>query len=465
MQGSRKRIQGQKRRKWKNYILPSLIVLLLVIITYLSFTMNNNKQAASDKKEDIPTPTITNTVDSEIEGIQIVSEQSKSETSPYAIEYPQSESEAFNEAVITYITSLKEDYLADIKQPKNKNTELKAELTIKLDMISHHTGNYSFLLTSSTLSNNENPKNAVRAFHLNVENGEILTIETIADHNEENLTALATTIKEQLLTNKKFKELIDQDKLEEKLSAQWKNFNNFSLTDTEITFYFEPHSFTSQTVEVPTVTLPIETINDLVAEPFKVKTETPASEEKIVALTFDDGPHPTITQEILATLEKYNAKATFFMLGNRVDKSPEIVKEIADAGHELGNHSWSHPDLSRQSAERIKNEIENTSIVIERATGQNPTVFRPPYGSFNDTVRNETNLPIILWDVDTLDWKHLNPAQTLSIVKTYTRSGSNILMHDIHQSTANALDSILAFLQSEGYKFVTVSELESNLTK
>ena len=148
------------------------------------------------------------------------------------------------------------------------------------------------------------------------------------------------------------------------------------------------------------------------------------------------------------------------MLGSRVEYYPEIAKKVQEAGHELGNHTWNHPDLTKAGVDKVRNEINETSSIIENVTGQKATVFRPPYGAVNKTVRSQTNLPVILWDVDTLDWKYRDPNQLLAHVKGSTKDGSIILMHDIHQSTADGLDAVLAYLQSEGYTFVTVSELQ-----
>ena len=183
------------------------------------------------------------------------------------------------------------------------------------------------------------------------------------------------------------------------------------------------------------------------------------SESKRVALTFDDGPDPKVTIQILDTLDKYNAKATFFMLGSQVECYPEIAKKVQEAGHELGNHTWKHPDLTNTGVEKARNEIIRTSSIIEDVTGQKATVFRPPYGSINKSVRNQTDLPVILWDIDTLDWKHRNSNLLLTHIKGQTRDRSIILMHDIHQSTADGLDAVLAYLKSEGYIFVKTSEL------
>ena len=164
--------------------------------------------------------------------------------------------------------------------------------------------------------------------------------------------------------------------------------------------------------------------------------------------------------QILETLKKYDAKATFFMLGSRVEYYPEIAVHITDAGHELGNHTWNHPDLTKVSIAKIHEEINRTSSIIEAVTGVKPTTFRPPYGAVNQTVRAQTDLPVILWDVDTLDWKHRDADQLIDIVENSVKDGSIILMHDIHQSTADGLEAVLAYLQSEGYEFVTVSNLK-----
>lgn len=115
--------------------------------------------------------------------------------------------------------------------------------------------------------------------------------------------------------------------------------------------------------------------------------------------------------------------------------------------------------MTKLGPEAIRNEVNNTTATIENATGGKVTVFRPPYGAVNASVREQIGLPVIMWDVDTLDWKHRNANQLLTYVKNQTKAGSIVLMHDIHQSTADGLDAVMAYLQSEGYTFVTISEM------
>ncbi|MGE7133039.1 polysaccharide deacetylase family protein [Lysinibacillus xylanilyticus] len=182
-------------------------------------------------------------------------------------------------------------------------------------------------------------------------------------------------------------------------------------------------------------------------------------EKKRVALTFDDGPDAKVTPQILATLKKYDAKATFFMVGQNASKNSAIVKKVYEAGHEIGNHTWNHSKLTTLSTANVKQEVDRTSNAIYAAIGQYPTVFRPPYGATNDKVRSVITTPSILWSIDTLDWKHHNADKILTYVKASVKDGSIILMHDIHQTTANGLENVILYLQKQGYEFVTVSEI------
>src|SRR5699024_10558867 len=186
-----------------------------------------------------------------------------------------------------------------------------------------------------------------------------------------------------------------------------------------------------------------------------------APDKKRVALTFDDGPHPTNTLEILQLLEDYQAKATFFVLGNRVDFYPDLTKEIAARGHELGNHTWNHKDLTALSEEEINQEIQLVNDRIEKITGQPPRLYRPPYGAKNDLVQEVVGLTEVLWTIDTEDWKSHDPDKILSVVKENVTDGSIILMHDIHETTVEATKLVLKFLQEADYDCVTISDLNS----
>lgn len=195
----------------------------------------------------------------------------------------------------------------------------------------------------------------------------------------------------------------------------------------------------------------------------KVKKETKKeTDRKLVALTFDDGPDYNITPRILDSLDQHNAKATFFMLSRNVKNNPDIAKEVAKRGHEIANHSETHPNLNKTKKKQIKNEVIESKKTIKEITGVSPKLFRPPYGEYNSTVINLTNdsdQKIIMWSVDTLDWQHRNKNKTVNLALNQTKPGSIILMHDIHPTTADALPKLLAQLEKQAFEFVTVSEL------
>jgi len=181
--------------------------------------------------------------------------------------------------------------------------------------------------------------------------------------------------------------------------------------------------------------------------------------KKRVALTFDDGPDAKVTPQILAILKKYNVKATFFMVGKNASNNPKTAEQVYKEGHEIGNHTWNHPKLTNLAKASVKEEVDRTSNAIYKAIGQYPTVFRPPYGATSDQVRSVITMPSILWSIDTLDWKHRNADKILTYVKASVNDGSIILMHDIHQTTADGLENVILFLQKQGYECVTVSDI------
>lgn len=180
--------------------------------------------------------------------------------------------------------------------------------------------------------------------------------------------------------------------------------------------------------------------------------------KKMIALTFDDGPNYN-TSKIIDVLNKYDIKATFFVLGNRAINNKDILKKMADSGMEIGNHTYNHLLLTKYDENKIRSEIEDTSEVIYSATKKRPKLLRPSYGSVNNKIKKVANMPIIIWDIDTLDWKYHNSKRITSRVVNKVRDGDIILMHDIYSASLNALSNIIPILQDNGYEFVTIDEL------
>ncbi len=179
---------------------------------------------------------------------------------------------------------------------------------------------------------------------------------------------------------------------------------------------------------------------------------------KCVALTFDDGPG-RYTAQLLRDLAAYNARATFFTVGQNVAIYPSLVRAEVQAGHEIGNHTWSHVDLSTASPAVIVRQIRKTDQIITKITGSAPTLIRPPYGAISGQVRANVDRPLVLWDVDTLDWKYHDSARVTRSAITGIQPGDIVLMHDIHATTVAAVPAILKSLSKRGFHFVTVSQL------
>ena len=187
--------------------------------------------------------------------------------------------------------------------------------------------------------------------------------------------------------------------------------------------------------------------------------------EKVVALTFDDGPHPTLTAEILEVLEKYGVRATFFVVGENARYYPDALRMAVSRGHEIGNHTLSHGALSKKSADEIKAEIAAAEDEILSACGVKTKLFRPPEGCVSKSVvraAKELGYEIILWSVDTRDWAHCSTADMVRNIKKNVRPGSVVLFHDYISGAAHtkaALNVVIPYLLAQGYRFVTVSEL------
>lgn len=180
--------------------------------------------------------------------------------------------------------------------------------------------------------------------------------------------------------------------------------------------------------------------------------------KKMVALTYDDGPSVN-TKKILNTLEKYDSVATFFVVGNRVSSYSSSVKRAYEIGCEIGNHTYDHKILTNCNAATIQSQYKKTNTKIKSITGENPVLFRPPGGGLNQTARNNVKMPLILWSVDTLDWKYRNSRSVQTAVLNKVKDGDIVLMHDLYETTANASAVVIPELVKRGYQLVTVSEL------
>lgn len=190
-----------------------------------------------------------------------------------------------------------------------------------------------------------------------------------------------------------------------------------------------------------------------------VLPEEKKTEKKRIALTFDDGPHPIYTPQMLELLKEEQVPATFFLLGENVELYGDVVKEIAKEGHLIGNHTYHHVQITSLSLEEACKEIQETSDLIEELTGTGTEYVRPPFGTWNEELEERLNLIPVMWSIDTKDWTTQNVDWIVRETVKHAEDHDIILMHDSYQSTVDAVKRIIEQLEAEGFEFVTVDEI------
>lgn len=260
--------------------------------------------------------------------------------------------------------------------------------------------------------------------------------------------------------------------MREALCPTTDNFSNFVLKDDRMIFYFKKDKFTNSEVAgryaveisydemkgyfrrgyLECKTNQEDYLYDQINGPVDDRLPT-------VVITFDDGPGKN-TQKVVDILREHNAVASFFMLGERINYvEPEVLMNLIMEGSSIDSHSYSHADFKKLSAEQIQKEIQDTTIAIYNATEYNIRFFRPPYGSYNEYVKENAFFPFILWSVDPRDWDTDNPDVVYENVMNNVSDGDVILLHEIHDSTIEALPRILEELNNRGYQIVTIEEM------
>ena len=330
----------------------------------------------------------------------------------------------------------------------NKESNFTSVKEVSLKKVSHK-------IESKKISSAE--ETIVSSIYLDKDNNEF-TLSSLFTSPDDAKQKFLVRIKQQLAVQGASEEDINQiiTKLRDQDMVTWK----FTYNESKFKINVESNTSKINSVEI--------SINDLykyIDETYlkgedleKYKAYIKKRSRKAVALTFDDGPNPNTTPIALELLKKYNAKGTFFMVGKAVAGNEEIIKQVVAEGHQIGNHSWSHPLLTKISLEQAKSQINDTTEALKKASGQDVHIMRPPYGGINAAIQAAVDQSFILWDVDTLDWKNRNTASIMKEVRK-ARPGSIILMHDVHQTSINALPTVLQYLTEQGFELVTIDEL------
>ena len=471
------RIQRKKQsqnRKKLFIIIPFLILLFsagLFGIYFLNQSHSRQTTAPSDEKYYF--------ADSKYSGIRskFVTRDNKREK--VSIEYPITENEKINRLISESIDKIDRDF---------QNTVLLATVFDKPMtetigyQVTHNTSEaLSIVVNIKQDMNGAHPASMTQFWTFDKKSGEVVGLADFTEQSDEAAEAIISAAKDNISQIIKQRQQPEID-LNEIINKE--ALSNFIITNNgnALAWPLGQASLLPSSYGELTITVPISSVSKYLQNPTARKfanipkpaekpkpapaAPTPTVANKTIALTFDDGPGP-YTEKLLDILDKYDAKATFFLIGSKVSVRANTLRRMQSRGHQLGNHSWSHPELNKVSAEQLASEIDQTNNAIKQAVGIKPNIIRPPYGAFNRAVLEQfrqRGMSAVVWSVDTRDWADRNSEIVCSRAVAGARNGAVILMHDIHPTSVNAVPCILDSLKQQGYSFVTVQNLIGDMT-
>ena len=344
-----------------------------------------------------------------------------------AINYPETKIKKIDNKIEAYIKEIYKDF----NNRKNiKSLKFKDELNIDYDLFEFD--NYVSIVINTYMNINKNSNTLIETYLFDLKNNKFLDINNIintdkivVENPNINLDKFFIDSKHiHIYDDKEYKFKID--KIEFKKNISINNNLNTTFIDNDID------------------SVKVSNIID--------------SNKKVIAITFDDGPS-RYTKKIIDILKENDAVATFFVLGNKVESYQETLKKSIEYGNEIGNHSYNHKWLIKLNDTQIKEQIEKTQTIIYETLGYTSTLLRPTYGSVNKSVRKSSDLRIVLWNVDTMDWKYKSIDRIVKRATSNLKDGNIILMHDTYSRSAEALKKIIPIIKKEGFELVTISEL------
>lgn len=372
--------------------------------------------------------------------------------------YPISHHREVDREIKRYIQTETNQFLDTIDKDQKEKQHLE---------ITHRTYPYRTFKTIVFLSQGK-----IESLYYDDNEGTLLKHSDFFKTDQKSFEALKRAIKSSLLSELFRQQIsIDQEKINQKFTKMDLDDLHFVFHENGVAFFFGKE-FLNELKTPVQVTLSYAAMWPYIQTKQVRREDRPTEEElehtkmglpnvegkKLVALTFDDGPGGKTTTALLDGLKARNARVTFFQLGTRAERFPELAARAAKEGHEVGSHTYDHQNLKKLSLEGVQFEITTTNQIIGSATGKSVGLLRPPYGSYDDRTKT-AGMSIILWNVDTLDWKLKNKDAILARMKETVKDGDIILMHDIYQTSVDAALEFIDYARGQGFEFVTVSEL------
>ena len=263
----------------------------------------------------------------------------------------------------------------------------------------------------------------------------------------------------------------DEDMVKSGLESNSNNFEHFNFIDDGLEIIFPPYQVAYYSAGEVRILIPYSELNGIIKNEYLKysKTENISntrnrdlkefSNKKLIAFTFDDGPSYIGTNKLLENLDKYNARVTFFVLGDRVNDYKDTLKRAHDMGNLIGSHTYSHSNLLKLDDYAVINEIKKTNDAIRNVVNSETLYLRPPYGNINSNIKTISNMCTILWDLDTEDWKYKDANRIANYIVENAHDGAIVLLHDLYETSVDGALLAMEKLQNEGYAFVTVEEM------
>ena len=487
--GSRTKLIRKKQSKPEVYISKKRIVVRFVILFFVVVAagllifihLQFNQQLMRQ-----PTPLsdekyyFTDSRYSEIRSKFVIRQTSREKVS---IEYPITKNNKINKTIAQVITRDDRDFRYIATNVLSFNQPMTE--TISYQITHNNSAALSIIVNIKQDIHGAHPVSLTHFWTFDKKSGEVISLSDLTEQSEKAAEEIVVAARNNINETIKQRQQAELD-LSETITQE--TLSNFVITDGGNSLAWPigqasllPSAYGEMTIKVPIAAvakyLQNPTARKLANVPKPpepkpapkpapaVPAPAPTTGNKVIALTFDDGPGP-YTAHLLDVLDQYGAKATFFLIGSKVSSQANVVRSIHARGHQLGNHSWSHPELPKLPVDQIAGEIDRTNDAIKQATGVTPAILRPPYGAVNGVVLEQLRLRgmlSILWSVDTRDWADRNSDIVCSRAVAGARPGAVILMHDIHQTSVGAVPCILSALKQQGYSFVTVQGLIGNM--
>lgn len=393
------------------------------------------------------------------------------------IDYPFTRQKKLDTKIEEYIELEKEKFLntVELKIPAGDNPkyELVIGYQIQKQQDSNKNSHYHIHFETFSYMGENQYIRGDKTFHYDSKNKKFLSIRDYLEESSsiERLSILSYYYMMQYIELNELE--LNEDLIKQVVAVDSDNYEHFSFKNEGLELLFPLYKISAEHEEVIKIVIPIKEINELLKKQYRISENDEKKEEiipeqrdisqyknkKLIAFTFDDGPSMTTTNHLLDGLKQYDAKVTFFVLGNRVEANQEVLKRAYKEGHEIGSHTYNHRNLLLLNNYARIQEIKETNQVIEDVIGVKPTLLRPPYGNINEETKKISNMHIIEWGVDTLDWKTKDKELIAKEIVENASDGAIILLHDIYQPSVEGALLAMETLEKEGYAFVTISEM------